>query len=137
MIAELEANKELVRRYKVEILNARDLDALDGVVSDDYVDHAAFPGQASGRAGLKQRLRLLFAALDPSWTVNDMVAEGDRVAVRWSHRGVHRGDFLGLPATGRQFVFKGIDTYRIENGRLAEHWNVVDNLGFLQQVGAG
>lgn len=131
----LEANKQVVRRYKVGILNSRDVDALDEVVAADYLDHAAFPGQAPGLEGLRQRVRLLFAALDPHWTIHDMVAERDLVVIRWSHTGTHRGEFLGIPATGRQFTFRGIDAYSIRAGKMAEHWNVVDALGFLQQVG--
>lgn len=130
----LETNKKVVRRYKVGILNSRDVDALDEIVAVDYLDHAAFPGQAPGLEGLKQRARYLFAALDPQWTIHDMVAERDLVVIRWSHTGTHRGEFLGVPATGKRFTFRGIDVYRILGGKMAEHWNVVDALGFLQQV---
>ncbi|MGZ6299430.1 MAG: ester cyclase [Candidatus Limnocylindria bacterium] len=130
----LEANKQVVRRYKVGILNSRDVDALDEIVGADYLDHAAFAGQAPGLEGLRQRVRFLFATLDPHWTIHDMVAERDLVVIRWSHTGTHRGEFLGVPATGKRFTFRGIDVYRILAGKMAEHWNVVDALGFLQQV---
>lgn len=131
----IEANKAIVRRYKVDILNSRDIDALDEVVAEDYLDHAAFPGQAPGREGLKQRVTTLFSALDPQWTIHDMIAERDIVVVRWSHTGTHRGEFLGIEPTGRQFTIKGIDVYRVRDGLLAEHWNVVDIFGFYQQIG--
>ena len=100
----LEANKQVVRRYKVGILNSRDVDALDEIVAADYLDHAAFPGQAPGLEGLKQRVKILFEALDPRWTIHDMVAERDIVVIRWSHTGTHRGEFLGVPATGKEFT---------------------------------
>ncbi len=131
----IEANKAIIRRYKVDILNSRDLAALDAIVGDDYLDHAAFPGQSPGRAGLKQRVAYLFAAFDPQWTIHDIVAERDIVVVRWSHSAVHRGEFLGLEPTGRAFTMRGIDMYRITAGKMSEHWNVVDMLGMYQQLG--
>lgn len=129
-----EANKALLHRYKVEILNSRDLQALGQVAAADYVDHAAFPGQAAGVEGLKQRIGTLFEALDPHWTIHDTIAEGDMVVLRWSHAGTHRGEFLGIPPTGETFVLRGIDMYRVHDGKIAEHWNVVDLLGFRQEV---
>lgn len=131
----VEANRAVLRRYKVGILNSRDIDALAEVASADYLDHAAFPGQAPGLAGLKQRAATLFEALDPHWTIHDMIAERDIVVLRWSHTGTHVGTFLGIPPTGRAFTMRGIDVYRVTNGKMTEHWNVVDMLGFYQQVG--
>jgi predicted ester cyclase len=129
------ANKALLRRYKVGILNSRDVDALGEVAAVDYLDHAAFPGHAPGLVGLKQRVTTLIQALDPYWTIHDIVAEGDMVVLRWSHKGTHVGEFLGIPATGRKFISRGIDMYRVRDGLMAEHWNVVDMFGFCQQVG--
>jgi steroid delta-isomerase-like uncharacterized protein len=131
----IEANKALLRRYKVDLLNSRDVDALGEVAAVDYLDHAAFPGQAPGLVGLKQRIATLIQALDPVWTIHDVVADRDIVVLRWSHTGTHVGDFLGIPATGRKFVSRGIDMYRVRDGLMSEHWNVVDMLGFCQQVG--
>lgn len=133
--ATLEANKKLLRRYKTEILNNRDLAALEEVAAVDYLDHAAFPGQAPGLEGLQRRAALLFEALDPHWTIDDIVAENDIVVLRWHHVGRHIGDFLGYPATGKPFTMRGIDMYRVRDGRMCEHWNVVDMLGFLTEVG--
>jgi predicted ester cyclase len=134
--ATLEANKALLRRYKVGILNRRDVDALGEVAAVDYLDHAAFPGQAPGLVGLKQRISTIIQALDPFWTIHDAIAEGDLVVLRWSHVGTHVGEFMGIPPTGRRFISRGIDMYRVRDGLMAEHWNVVDMYGFLQQVGA-
>lgn len=130
-----EANKALLRRYKVGILNSRDVDALGEVAAVDYLDHAAFPGHSPGLVGLKQRITTLIKALDPYWTIHDIVAEDDMVVLRWSHTGTHVGEFLGIPATGRKFISRGIDMYRVRDGLMAEHWNVVDMFGFCQQVG--
>ena len=133
--AEVHANVAVVRRYKTEILNSRDVDALGEVAAADYVDHAAFPGQLPGLAGLQQRARFLFRSFDPHWTIDDVVAGRDMVVLRWHFTGRHLGDYLAMPATGRTCVIRGIDMYRLRNGRMCEHWNVVDNLGFAQQVG--
>lgn len=126
-----EANKAVVRRYKLDVLNNRNLEALPEVASEDYLDHAAFSGQPPGIAGLRHRLELLLDALDPRWTIEDMVAEDDKVVVRWSHSGVHRGPLLGIPPSGRPFTMRGIDIYRIRDARMVEHWNVVDLLPLL------
>lgn len=131
----IEANKAVIRRYKEDILNRRDLAALDQIVAADYLDHAAFPKQGPGRAGLKRRVAYLFEAFDPHWTVHDIVAERDIVMVRWSLSGIHRGEFLGVRPTGRQLTMRGIDIYRVTAGEMAEHWNVVDMLGMYQQLG--
>lgn len=131
-----QANKELLRRYKVCILNDRDVGALDQVAAADYVDHAAFPGQAPGLEGLKQRAAILFQALDPQWTIHDAIAEGDTVVLRWSLAGTHRSAFLGIPPSGKPITLRGIDVYRIQEGKITEHWNVVDILDFCQQAGA-
>jgi steroid delta-isomerase-like uncharacterized protein len=130
-----EANKAILRRYKVDILNSRDIDALDEVVAPGYLDHAAFPGQAAGLEGLKQRVATLFRAFDPHWTIDDIIAERDIVVLRWNHTGTHVGEFLGIPPTGKAFTMRGIDIYRVKDGKMAEHWNVVDMFGFYQQVG--
>ncbi|PZR63262.1 MAG: hypothetical protein DLM71_04955 [Chloroflexi bacterium] len=131
----IEINRAVIRRYKEDILNSRDVAALDLIVAEDYLDHAAFPEQGPGRNGLKQRVEYLFDAFDPHWTVHDMIAERDMVVVRWSHSALHRGEFLGLQATGRAFTMRGIDMYRVVAGKMSEHWNVVDMFGLYKQVG--
>jgi steroid delta-isomerase-like uncharacterized protein len=129
-----QANKALLHRYKTGILNNRDIDALDQVATPGYLDHAAFPGQAHGREGLKQRATTLFRALDPQWTIHDAIAEGDLVVLRWSLTGTHRGEFLGIPPTGKAVTLCGIDMYRVQDGKIAEHWNMVDMLGLYHQA---
>jgi steroid delta-isomerase-like uncharacterized protein len=135
-VISIETNKAIIRRFMEAVLNSRDLGVLDEIVAEDYLDHVAFPGQEPGRAGMKWRISYLLAALDPRWTPHDFIAEGDWVVARWSLTGTHRGEFLGNPPTGREFTLKVIELYRIANGRMAEHWNVVDMFGFLQQVGS-
>ena len=122
----IEANMALVRRYMLEILNGRRLDELGEIAATDYLDHAALPGQGPGQAGLRHRIDLLVQALDPRWTILDLVADPTVVVVRWVLHGVHRGALLGLPPTGRVIALAGIDMYRVRDARFAEHWNVVD-----------
>ena len=78
---------------------------------------------------------MLIDALDPHFSIEDMIAEGDRVAVRWTNSGKHVGPFLGAPPTNRPFSIAGIDIYRLEDAKLAEHWHVVDVYGQLIQLG--
>ncbi|HWI00309.1 MAG TPA: ester cyclase [Propionibacteriaceae bacterium] len=130
-----ETHKSLVRRFYDEALNARRLQVIDELALADYAEHEPLPGQRDGLVGLKDRASMLIEGLASTYTVHDVVAEGDRVVVRWTNAGVHSGEFLGIPPTGRAFDFAGIDIYRMENGRMAEHWHVVDQLTLLLQLG--
>ena len=130
-----ETNKQLVHRFYDEVLNGRRPEAADELALADYTEHDPLPGQRDGLAGLKDRVTMLLEGLTSTYTVEDVIAEGDRVVVRWTHAGTHSGSFLGIPPTGRSFDMAGIDIYRIENDRMAEHWHVVDQLTMLQQLG--
>ncbi len=99
-------------------------------------EHDAFPGQGNGRADLQARVQAILDAFNPlQFCVEDLVAEGDRVTVRWSQTGTHTGGFMGIPPTGRQFTLSGIDIHAFRGGQMAEHWHVVDLYGLLQQLG--
>jgi steroid delta-isomerase-like uncharacterized protein len=129
-------NKAIVSRYYDEVLNQRRLDVLDEIAAEDYVEHDPFPGQGNGRADLKARVVGLHNAFNPfRFTVEDVIAEGDRVAVRWTNAGTDSGGFMGIPPTGKGFGIAGIDIHVVRDGRLAEHWHVVDLLGQMQQLG--
>jgi len=131
-----ESNKTVVRRYYDEVLNGRSIDTLDELAADDYVEHDPFPGQGDGRSDLKERARTLVTAFNPyRFTVEDVIAEGDRVVVRWTATGSHSGEFMGAPPTGREFTIAGIDIHAVRDERMAEHWHVVDQLALLQQLG--
>lgn len=129
-------NKAVVGRYYGDILNQRQVDALDELAVEDYVEHDPFPGQGNGRADLKARAKLLLSAFDPlQFTVEDVIAEGDKVVVRWTNTGTHNGVFLGIPPTGNTVTVAGIDIHTVRNGRMAEHWHVIDQLAMMQQLG--
>ncbi len=128
-------NKEVARRMYEEVFNRRELALIDELATPDYVEHDVLPGQRTGRDGLKDRVQMLIEAFDPQFTIEDLIAEGDRVVVRWTNSGTHVGEFLGIPSTGRSFNIAGIDIYRLEDGKLAEHWHVVDMYGQMVQLG--
>jgi steroid delta-isomerase-like uncharacterized protein len=130
-----EENKAVVRRYYDEVLNAGHIDALQALAVLQYNEHDPLPGQTNGLEGLRQRVEMLRSAFCPEFTIEDMVAEQDKVVVRWTSRGTHRAAFMGIPATGRAFAIAGIDIHRMEEGKMAEHWHVVDQLSQLQQLG--
>lgn len=131
-----ENNKMVVRRYYDEVLNAGKLALIDELAVDAYIENDPFPGQGNGRADLQQRVAALLGAFSPcTFTIQDVVAEGDRVVVRWRSSGTHSGSFMGMPPTNRSYSISGIDIHRLSDGRMAEHWHVVDQLSQLQQLG--
>jgi steroid delta-isomerase-like uncharacterized protein len=130
----LETDKSSVRRM-YELLNQGDVDSIGDLVADDYEEHDPLPGQGTGREGVVDRFSLISRALAPHFTIDDLVAEGDRVVVRWTNSGTHVGEFAGMPPTGRTFTIAGIDIYRVADGKLCEHWHVIDQLSMLGQLG--
>jgi steroid delta-isomerase-like uncharacterized protein len=129
-------NKLVVTRYYEEVLNQREVELLDQLAVEDYVEHDPFPGYGNGRADLKARAQILHEAFNPlRIVVEDIIAEGDKVAVRWTSNGTHSGSFLGIPPTSAQFSIAGIDIHVLKGGRLAEHWHVIDQLAQMQQLG--
>jgi predicted ester cyclase len=118
------------------VQNRGTIAAVDEIAAPTFVNHSAPPGVPSDREGVKQ-ITLLFrrAFPDGAMTVEDMIAEGDTVATRKTFRGTHQGEFMGIPPTGRRVAIELIDVVRVVDGRVVEHWNVVDNLGLLQQLG--
>jgi steroid delta-isomerase-like uncharacterized protein len=132
-----EINRATVRRYYDEVLNGRNVDLIDQLAVEDYVENDPFPGQGNGRSDLKARAEAILGAFNPvRFTLEDVVAEGDRVVVRWSQVGTQSGPFMGMPPSGRGYRINGIDIHALRDGRMAEHWHVVDQLGLLQQLGA-
>ena len=130
-----EANKAVIARFYETALNAGDVTVLEELASPDYEEHDPIPGQGTGRDGLRDRVRMIVDAFGQRFTVEDVIAEGDRVVVRWTGSGTHVGEFMGIPPTGRPFTISGIDIYRIADGTMVEHWHVVDQLALLGQLG--
>jgi len=132
-----EENKALVRRYFEEVVNQKRLERADQFVAPDYLDHAAVPGQGPGLEEAKQqRWAMYFAAIpDLHVTIDDMVAEGDKVAVRCTVEGTPQGALLGIPPTGKSFRVSDYCIYRLVEGKVAENWEQIDALGAMQQMG--
>jgi predicted ester cyclase len=128
---------ERAARAVLEVVESRDLERIRDLVTDDFVDHGAPPGLVPpGPGGYPSVLRFLVDVLQIRDEVHDVVADGDRVAIRATAHGVHRSDHLGVPVTGKPYAMPTMHLYRAEGDRLAEHWGVRDELGVLVQVGA-
>jgi steroid delta-isomerase-like uncharacterized protein len=133
----IEENKTAARRIPEAIFNRGDLAVADEVVATDYIEHFSLPsGFPSGRAGLKQFVQAIRAAFpDFHYTVDEVIAEGDKVVLRVTASGTQRGEFSGMPATGKSATWSEMHIARMANGQLVEHWAVQDQLGMLQQLG--
>jgi steroid delta-isomerase-like uncharacterized protein len=131
-----EANKALVRRWLAE-MDKRNLHIVDELVAVDYIDHnPPIPDLAPGREGVKQANALLLTAFpDAMHTIEDQIAEGDKVVTRMTIRGTFVGEYLGIPPNGKQITAEGIMIHRIAGGQLVEHWAMGDNLRMFQQLG--
>jgi predicted ester cyclase len=121
-----EENKAVVRREQEELWNhTGNLDAVEELFAPDYAD-AARQEAADFRRGFP----------DVVSTIEDLIAEEDKVVARWRSRATHRGEYMGIPPTGEEVEFTGISVYRIEGGKIAESWNSEDQLGLMRQIGA-
>lgn len=131
-------NKELIRRFFAAIdegCRAGNADMLDEFLAPDFVEHNPFPGHPPTRDGWKQAFDMFVAGAPGRHVIDDLVAEGDKVAGRITAYGTHTGDLFGVPATGREIRVSGIAIWRIRDGKIVEHWHETDALGLMQQLG--
>ena len=128
-------NKRTVVRLYEEVANKGRLELLDEIAWPDHIEHNPFPQQSQGAEGLKQRISMVRAAFNPSFIIEHLIVEGDKVAVMWSNHGTHVGEWFGFAPTGKTVSTHGVDIHLLRDGRLAEHWDVVDITHFLAQVG--
>ena len=135
-VGEVGANEALAHRWHMEIFHAGRLETADEILGPGFVFH--MPNQdvrgVEGTKALANAFRTAFPDLRISH--EDAVAAGNRVAIRWTATGTHRGDFNGVAPTGKQISLRGIDFYRIEDGKIAEAWIDYNVLEILQQMGA-
>ncbi len=132
----VESNKEIVRRYRA-IHNSNKLDDLDEIVAENLISHSAIPGLPGGRAGGKMAHQGFLAAFpDTKSKTEAMIAEGDQVWERYTSTGTHKGEFMGIPATGKTFKIDAWVAYRIANGKIVEMWGINDGTTLLMQLGA-
>ena len=132
-----EENKRLYRQF-VATLNSGDIDAAGAFFADDYVEHSAAPGLPPGAEGVKIVFRMFRAAFpDVVFTIEDLVAESDKVATLVTGTGTHQGPFMEIEATGRHATWSAFGINRYEEGRIKEHWGLPDIMGIMRQLGAG
>jgi steroid delta-isomerase-like uncharacterized protein len=133
-------NKAIVQRYFEDVRNRQDAAVASQIFSTDVVIHVDTPQGSEavrGIATIRQALQpYLVAFPDLRFTIEDQIAEGDRVATRWTARGTHQGTLMGHAATGKSVSFGGTDIFRIANGKIVEGWAHYDRLVILQQIGA-
>ncbi|HEY3073107.1 MAG TPA: ester cyclase [Candidatus Limnocylindrales bacterium] len=130
----VEDNKAVVRRFVDEVFVNGNAAAVDELVAEDFVGHT-WPG--NGRDGLKQAMERVSKALaDVEFSIDDMIGEGDRVAVRLTASATQVGEFMGMPAAGKRYEIGEIHIFRVRDGRIVEHWHQFDQLGMMRQLGA-
>lgn len=130
------SNKALVVEFIDAVFTNGDLDAVDRYLSPGFVNHDPFPGFAPDREGMRQTAQVFRQAF-PDWHAGQEthIAEGDLVAERFTARGTHQGEIMGVPPTGTTVTLAGINIFRVQDGQLVERWGRTDDLGFLQQLG--
>jgi steroid delta-isomerase-like uncharacterized protein len=133
-----EQNKELIRRFVEEMFNRGNLSLADEFMAPDFVEHEELPpGIPEGREGVIMLTTMLRSAFpDLKATIDDIIAEGDKVVIRQTWSGTHKGEFMGIPPTGRSVSIGVIDIIRVAGGKFVEHWGQMDSMGLMQQLGA-
>jgi steroid delta-isomerase-like uncharacterized protein len=133
-----EQNKALARRFIEEIWNQKNLAAAKELMAATYVFHTpgSPPGLPPGPEGFQQFASAFFTAFpDVHTSIEDQLAERDKVVTRWTSRGTNTGSLFGMPATGKSATITGITIDRIADGKIVESWDELDQLGMLQQLG--
>jgi steroid delta-isomerase-like uncharacterized protein len=134
----IEENKAIVRRFWGVWEESNFIDLVDELLAPDYVNHSpGFPNQPTGPEGVKAIIGMFRSGM-PDLRVNilDMIAEGDKVVVRYTIEGTHEGELFGVPPTGRRLSIESMTVERVSDGRIREHWRITDSLDMMQQLGA-
>ena len=128
--------KSLLRRFYEEV-STGNLGAIDEMISDDLVEHEEFPGLQPSKDGVKQFFAMFQAAFpDMRMEPHEVLAEGDLVCARVTFTGTHRGEFMGIPATGRRVEVQMFDLVRFRDDQAVEHWGTTDSMTLMEQLGA-
>ena len=135
-MTDTDTNKKIVTQFIDGLFSRGELGAVDAHLSEDYVDHDPPFGSGGGREGMRSTGAMIRAAF-PDWhsELHLLVAEGDIVAEHFTARGTHHGEVMEAAPTGRETVLRGINIFRLRDGRIVERWGRLDELGFLQQLG--
>lgn len=131
-----EKNKAVVRRFYEEVINGGNLDVVDQIMASHLIDHSpGYPKYRSDPESIKEMVKDYRRAFpDMHDIVEDMMAEGDRVIVRWTGHGTHQGALMGLEPSGKDVTLTGITIYRLEDGKIVERWSEADELGMMRQL---
>ena len=131
-----EYNKALNRRFYEEVFNKRNLAALEDFYAPDHIDHSLPPGLPVGPEGTKQAIAIMLEGFpDLRISIEDVIAEGDKVVIRFTTHGTQQGKLGGIPPTGKEVAVPTIEITRMAGGKIAEDWGLDDRLGMLQQLG--
>jgi steroid delta-isomerase-like uncharacterized protein len=133
-----ETNKTVSRRFLEEVWNKGNLTVLNEIIASDHVNSGpgTLPGLPTGPEGSKQLVTVYRNAFpDVHFTIDEQIAEGDKVVTRWTAHGTHQGELVGIPATGKSSTVTGINVDRVVNGKIAESWGIFDQFGMMQQLG--
>jgi steroid delta-isomerase-like uncharacterized protein len=131
---DIEKNKDFIQNFNEDFWNKHNIAAFDQYFTTDFIAHFVDGDQNAEQ--YKGICQAYFAAFpDMHVTINDVLAEGDKVVKVWTVNSTSKGDFMGIPATGKPMVLKGMEVFRIANGKIAELWVSMDNLGMLTQLG--
>ena len=129
-------NKAIAKSFLQEVLNGKAVASVDKYVAANYVEHSVLPGLPNNREGFKELLNQFFNAFpDMKATVEDIIAEEDKIVLRVTSSGTHKGEFMGIAPTGKSFSIGEIHIMRMENGQMVEHWGIEDNMSMMQQLG--
>ena len=127
-------NKQLLAEFGAEVFGKKDLSILHKYMHEGYIQHNPLVPQ--GLAGFKQFFADWFnATSDWNYSLSKIVAEGDTVWVYGTYSGIHKGEWLGIPATNKSYQIAAVDIFRVQDGKLAEHWDVIDAYGLFKQLG--
>jgi steroid delta-isomerase-like uncharacterized protein len=133
-----EQNKAFVRQMVEEVFNQGNVSQIDEFMAPNFVEHEELPpGIPRDREGVSHLTSMLHSAFpDFKATIDDIVAEGEKVVIRQTWSGSHKGEFMGIPPTGKSVSFGVIDILRIADGKCVEHWGQMDSMSLMQQLGA-
>jgi len=129
-------NKTFMGHFIEEVINQKNLNAIDDLVAEDFTEHIPFPGQGPGREGLRFVLQSMFTGFpDMHWTVHEQIAEGEKVVTRFTWTGTHTGEFMGIPPTSKAVEVWGIVIDVVRNNLFTESRIIMDSVGLLKQLG--
>jgi len=132
----IEKNKALAKRWCEEIWSKGNIEVVDELIAEEFVFTYPVPGTPANKEGYKQSVKMFTTAIIPTNpTTDDIIAEGNKAVVRWTYRGIHKGEYMGVPATDKEITITGISILHIKDGKIVKEWGEMDNLSMMTQLG--